>query len=167
MAKIMLICGKICVGKSTYSKKLMFEEKAVRLNPDEIMKTICGEFLGDRHEEILLQTLNFIYKKAIEIYAIGINVIIDGGFWQRRYRDEAKQYFMEHNITPEWHYIDINDDLWMKNIEKRNREVESGISEDYYVDQNILSKFSDLADKPNFNEIDIWYKNEYLSEDLK
>lgn len=91
MAKIMLICGKICVGKSTYSKKLMFEQKAVRLNPDELMKTFCGEFLGDRHEEVLQQTLNFIYKKAIEIYSTGINVIIDGGFWQRHYRDEANQ----------------------------------------------------------------------------
>ena len=53
MAKIILICGKICVGKSTYSKKLMYEQKAVRLNPDELMKTFCGEFLGDRHEDVL------------------------------------------------------------------------------------------------------------------
>jgi len=79
MAKIILICGKICVGKSTYSKKLMFEQKAVRLNPDELMKTFAGEFLGDRHEDVLQQTLQFIYKKAIEIYSVGISVIIDGG----------------------------------------------------------------------------------------
>lgn len=162
MAKIILICGKICVGKSTYSKKLMFEQRAVRLNPDEFMKTFCGEFLGDRHEDVLKHTLNFIYKKAIEIYSTGINVIIDGGFWQKHYRDEANQFFIEHNITPEWHYVDINDDLWMKNIEKRNREVERGISEDYYVDEYILDKYKNPADKPNTDEIDVWYKNEYL-----
>ncbi len=162
MTKIMLICGKICVGKSTYSKKLMFEQKAVRLNPDELMKTFYGEFLGDRHEDVLQQTLNYIYIKAIEIYTTGINVIIDAGFWQRHYREEANQYFIDHNITPEWHYIDINDDLWMNYIEKRNREVENGISEDYYVDENILNKFNDLADKPKFDEIDVWYKHESL-----
>ena len=162
MAKIMLICGKICVGKSTYSKKLMFEQKAVRLNPDELMKTFCGEFLGDRHEDVLHQTLNYIYKKAIEIYTTGINVIIDSGFWQRHYRDEANQYFIEHNITPEWHYVDINNDLWLKNIEKRNKEVERGISEDYYVDEYILDKFKNPTDIPTTNEIDVWYKNEYL-----
>ena len=39
MAKIILICGKTCVGKSTYSKKLMYEQKAVRLDPYELMKT--------------------------------------------------------------------------------------------------------------------------------
>jgi len=164
MAKIILICGKICVGKSTYSKKLMFEQKAVRLNPDELMKTFGGEFLGDRHEDVLQQTLQFIYKKAIEIYSTGISVIIDGGFWQRHYREEANQYFMKHDITPEWHYIDINDDQWIKNIGKRNSEVESGISEDYYVDESILDKFKNPADKPKSNEIDVWYKNEYKNE---
>ncbi len=162
MAKIMLICGKICAGKSTYSKKLMLEQKAVRLNSDELMKTVCGEALGDRHEEILQKTLNFIYIKAVEIYSTGINVIIDGGFWQRKYREEANQYFSEHNITPEWHYVDISNELWLKNIDKRNKEVERGISEDYYVDEHILEKFKNPADMPISSEIDVWYKNEYL-----
>jgi predicted kinase len=162
MAKIILICGKICAGKSTYSKKLMVEQKAVRLNPDELMKTFCGEFLGDKHEEVLKNTLAFIYKKALEIYSAGINVIIDAGFWQKHYREEANQFFTEQNITPEWHYVDINDDLWMKNIEKRNSEVESELSEDYYVDEYILDKFRNPVDKPKKSEIDVWYKNEYL-----
>lgn len=161
MAKMILICGKICAGKSTYSKKLMIEQKAVRLNADDLMKTFCGEFLGDKHEVVLQQTLNFIYNKALEIYTTGINVIIDFGFWQRHYRDEANRYFNEHNITPEWHYVDINDDLWMKNIEKRNSEVDRGISEDYYVDEFILDKFKDPVDKPRPSEIDIWYINEH------
>ena len=89
-------------------------------------------------------------------------MIIDAGFWQRHYREEANRYFIDHNIIPEWHYIDINEDLWMKYIEKRNREVEKGISEDYYVDDNILNKFINLEDKPKFDEIDVWYNNEYL-----
>lgn len=162
MAKIILICGKICAGKSTYSKKLMFEQKAVRLNPDELMKTFCDQLLGDKHEDVLQKTLDFIYRKALEIYSIGLNVIIDFGFWQKRYREEANRYFRKHNITPEWHFIDISDDLWLKNIEKRNIEVQSGISNDYQVDEYILEKFRNPADKPNPNEIDIWYKNEYL-----
>lgn len=52
--------------------------------------------------------MNLIYRKTIKIYSTGINVIIHFGFWQRHYRDETNQYFNEHNITPEWHYIDIN-----------------------------------------------------------
>ena len=56
----------------------MAEQSAVCLNPDEIMKTICGEHLGDQHEEILHRTLIYLYRKAYEIYTMGINVVIDG-----------------------------------------------------------------------------------------
>jgi len=41
-----------CVGKTAYSKNLMLEHKAVRLNPNELMKALCGEFLGEKHEEV-------------------------------------------------------------------------------------------------------------------
>lgn len=159
MAKIILICGKICAGKSTYSKKLMIEQKAVRLNPDEIMKTIYGEFLGDRHDDVLQHTLNYIYKKAVEIYSTGINVIIDFGFWQRHYREDANRFFSKLDIKPEWHYIDIDDMLWLKNIEKRNREVENDLSDDYYVSEYILDKFRNPLDMPQPDEMDVWFKN--------
>ena len=160
MAKIVLICGKICAGKTTYSKNLMEEQKAVRLNPDEIMKSICGEYLGDQHEEILHRTLLYMYKKACEIYSTGINVVIDGGFWQRAYREEANCFFNERKITPEWHYVDVSDEQWLKNIKKRNEEVENGQSEDYFVDDFIIDKFSNPDDVPRRSEMTIWYKNE-------
>ena len=37
MAKVFLICGKICSGKSTYARKLMENRQAVLLSADEIM----------------------------------------------------------------------------------------------------------------------------------
>ena len=40
MAKVLLICGKICCGKSTYAKKLKEENNAVILSVDEIMLSI-------------------------------------------------------------------------------------------------------------------------------
>ena len=37
MPKVIMICGKLCSGKSTYAKKLQQEGKAVVLSIDEIM----------------------------------------------------------------------------------------------------------------------------------
>jgi uridine kinase len=34
MAKVILICGKICSGKTTYAKRLLCENKAVLLSTD-------------------------------------------------------------------------------------------------------------------------------------
>lgn len=68
MTKVILICGKICSGKSTYAKKIAKQQKAVRFNPDEIMKHFFGEHLGDKHNEVLQKTLDFIFYKAVESY---------------------------------------------------------------------------------------------------
>ena len=37
MAKVILICGKICSGKSTYAEQLRIKERAAVLSVDEIM----------------------------------------------------------------------------------------------------------------------------------
>ena len=139
----------------------MIKEKAVRLNPDEIMKHFFGEYLGDRHDEVLQQTLNFIYYKALEIYHSGINVVIDFGFWQKQYRKQTNQFFTENNVKIEWHYIDINDATWKKNIKKRNKLVAENESFDYFVDEGILNKFMNPDDKPEYDEMDIWYENNW------
>ena len=157
---IILVCGKICAGKSTYSKKLMRELPAVRLNADEVMKGLFGEHLGDRHEEVFKLTMDLIYQKALEINECGLNVIIDAGFWYRSSREEARAYFAKHNIKPEWHYVDVSDEMWRRNIDSRNRTALLPGSGDYYVDENILKKFTNPDDVPSADEMDVWYINQ-------
>lgn len=159
MAKIILICGKICSGKTTYAKKLAAERKAVRLNPDEIMIGLFGEQLGDRHEEILARTLDLLLCKSLEIFRTGIDVIIDFGFWQRHCREHTNAFFASNGVKPEWHYISVSDDDWKKNIEARNSLARKDGSFDYYVDGNILNKFMNPDDIPERAEMDIWFDN--------
>ncbi len=51
MAKVFLICGKICCGKSTYAKRLQAENNAVLLSVDEIMLAVFGLYAGEKHDE--------------------------------------------------------------------------------------------------------------------
>lgn len=44
------------------------------------------------------------------------------------------------NINYEWHYIDISDEDWKKNIEERNFKACKTDSHDYYVDAGLLMK---------------------------
>ena len=93
-AEMILICGKICAGKTTYAKKLMKEKRAVRLNSDEIMLSLFDPFLGENHEAVLHKVMEYIYRKSLEIYETGISVILEGGFWQRELREEASSFYM-------------------------------------------------------------------------
>ena len=43
MAKVILICGKICSGKSTYAQQLRRENRAVVLSIDEVMLAFFGQ----------------------------------------------------------------------------------------------------------------------------
>jgi predicted kinase len=56
-AKVILICGKICSGKTTYTKKLIEENKAVLLSCDEITFALFGQYIGEKHDEMVEKTL--------------------------------------------------------------------------------------------------------------
>ena len=52
MTKLIAICGKICCGKSYYSKHLKERENAVVLSCDELTAILFDNNLGDKHDEM-------------------------------------------------------------------------------------------------------------------
>lgn len=158
---VILICGKICSGKTTYAKKLAKELKAVRLSCDEITLSLFGHDIGEYHDMMVERTMDYLFKKSIEIHETGISVIMDLGFWQRAERREADDFYSRHGISPQWHYIDTPNDVWMKGITKRNAAILRGETPDYYVDEGLAKKFDRLFEPPERDEIDVWHLNNW------
>ncbi len=156
MAKVILICGKICVGKSTYAAELCKREKAVLLSCDEIMLALFGRDVGEMHDSYVERTQNYLFVKALEIVKNGINVVLDWGFWQKDERDFAKMFFGSRGVECELHYLEIPDEEWYDRIRKRNASVLSGGLSAYYVDGGLAQKFGALFEKPAADEIDVW-----------
>ena len=159
MAKVILICGKICCGKSYYAKDLKQKEKAVILSCDELTSILFDNNLGEKHDEMSKRIWLYLFKKSCDIVEAGCNVILDWGFWTKQNRDFAKKYFNDNNIKCEMHYIDVDDKTWQKNIEERNKRVlEGNGGSDYYLDEGLLKKLLSMWEKPSQNEIAVWYK---------
>lgn len=158
MAKVILICGKICSGKSTYAEKLRVTHRAVLLSVDEISLAIFGQHIGEKHDEYVTNIQNYLFGKSLEIIKSDINVILDWGFWQRKDRDYAKQFYSSRNISTEFHYIDVCDDTWAYRLNKRNTAILAKETNAYYVDDNLAEKFAALFEKPSKTEIDVWIK---------
>ncbi|MBQ1257573.1 MAG: ATP-binding protein [Clostridia bacterium] len=152
MAKVYLIAGKICSGKSTFAKKLCAEKKAVLLSTDEITLAIFGQHIGEKHDEVVENTQNYLFEKSIEIVSTGISVCLDWGFWQKSERDYAKQYFHSRGIETEFFCIDIHEDEWKRRVEKRNRSIQKEGLSAYYVDENLRIKFDNLFEAPTKEE---------------
>lgn len=161
MAKVYLICGKICSGKSYYIEKLKKEIKAVVLSPDEATYDLLNNEQGPFYDEFSTKLRKYFNKKACEIVNAGANVIYERGLWAKKDRNEIKDYFKSNNIPYELHYIYVDDETWEKNIEERNKQVEEGINkQDFYLTEGLRNKLVSYWEEPTEDEYDVIYKAE-------
>lgn len=155
MAKVIMICGKICSGKSTYAGRLRRENDAVLLSIDEIMLAMFGQYVGEMHDEYVARTEKYLFGKSLEIIDSGINVVLDWGVWTEAERAEAREFYESRGIGYELHYIDVSDAVWRERIAKRNNAISEGRIDAYYVDENLAAKFGAIFEPPADEEIDI------------
>ena len=158
-AKVYLICGKICSGKSYYVNQIKDNVNAIILSCDELTWDLFDNDLGDKHDAMMLRVHKYLHKKAAEIALAGTSVILEWGFWKYTDRAAATSYYREKGIPVEWHYIDISDEDWQKNIDARNEAVASGLSHDYALDEGLMQKLLSLFEAPTPDEIDVWHVN--------
>lgn len=157
MAKIILICGKICCGKTYYARQLQEGTGSVILSMDEATFDLIQNEQGEYYDAFVRRLGGYLRKKACEICKAGANVILEWGFWSKQDRAAMSGYLTANGVPFEWHYLDIADDLWQQRIEMRNKQVatENG-GADFYVDAGLLEKLCAMFEAPDKEEIDVW-----------
>lgn len=161
MAKAILLCGKIASGKSVYAKELCERENAVLLSVDELVLSVLGSDLGEKHDEITERVQAYLFQKSLDIIHAGSNVLLDWGFWTKTRRGVARAFYESRGIACEFHYIDVPDEVWHRNIEIRNRAVLAGQTSAYFMDEGLRRKLESLFEEPEREEIDVWYVNDW------
>lgn len=119
MPTLHLICGLPGSGKSTLAKKLEAEHPALRLTPDEWMDRIVGDGYDEKKRDVV-QTIQWeIAQKALRL---GVDVILETGFWSRRERDEYRDGARALGATVKLYYLDVpRDELWRRlNLRNQN-----------------------------------------------
>lgn len=130
---------------------------AVILSTDEVTYDLIENEQGEFYDEFCKKVNKYLMKKSVEFVNAGCNVILDWGFWTKTQRKEITEYYKSRNIEIEWHYIDIDDSEWEKNIEKRNARIEEGNGgSDFFVNEGLKNKLLELFQKPSKDEIDVW-----------
>lgn len=146
MAKAILICGKLCCGKSTYVKALLEQRKAMVLSCDDLMLALLPEQLGALHEEVSQKAQAYLFAQAAELLSLGVDVILEWGFWQKESRRAAEAFFRSRGFETEWHYIQVTDEEWRRRIAHRSAEAPSDA---YRVDQGLMEKCQALFEEPS------------------
>lgn len=156
MAKAILICGRLCSGKTTYAKQLCNNKNALLLSVDEIMLALFGQHAGEKHDEYTEKIKKYLLDKSTELIKAGTDAVLDWGFWRKADREFVRDFYRKNNIKCELHYIDISEEIWRARIEKRNREVLDERVEAYYVDDKLAEKFDSLFEPPDKSEAELW-----------
>lgn len=159
MARVILLCGRICSGKTTYARALQRElPRAVTLSCDALMLTLFPDGTGEHHDMLTQRARLYLFGLSLDLLAIGADVILDWGFWTKAWRQEARDYYGERGISCELHAIDPSPEAWQRHMLARNEAVRRGAEQAYAVDDGLLVKLEALFEPPEDGEIDVLYR---------
>jgi predicted kinase len=150
MSEIVLCCGKVGSGKSTWARRLEAEYGFLLLSADEWMLRLNGE-ITDRAEfaDKLSRCKALIDDLALDLLARGIDVVLDSGFWTRQERMEARALFAQAGHRVSLLHFALPDERQRANLAARN----SGPAGFHYVfDEATVQQLNRLFETPDENE---------------
>jgi len=159
MGKVILICGKIGSGKTTYAKKLAEQLTAVMITQDELMYGLFGTELYHNDREQYYKYADwvedFVKRKAGEAARAGAVVICDNGFWPLWQRNEWREFYANMGVACELHYVDAPEEQRLINVKKRNDAIlRKECYESFMEEKDMLHDF----DVPSDGEITVRVK---------
>ena len=118
---LILICGLPGAGKTTLAKKLESEKKANRLCPDDWIMAILKDPNDIPERNRLRDPIEqLLWKEAKSLLALGVNVILENGFWARQERDSYRDSAKSLGAKVELYFVDAPFNILWERVEKRN-----------------------------------------------
>ncbi|HMG74153.1 MAG TPA: ATP-binding protein [Pyrinomonadaceae bacterium] len=151
IATLHLMCGLPCAGKTTLAKQIEHERSALRLTPDEWIIRLFGADLS-------LETLDaardpvetVLWDLAARLLVLGVDVILDFGFWSRAERDDFRSRAAQLGARSELHFVDVSEKELLARLAARNAQLPTGT---FWIDQARLSLWSRQFEPPTMDEL--------------
>ena len=121
---LILFSGKMGAGKSTKSKQVSQERNAVLISEDEWLSKLypnqITSFDDYMHYSSLLKPL--VKSHILDILKTGTSVVMDFPANTVKQRKWFKELIIEANAPNELIYLNVSNDICLKQIEKRRLE---------------------------------------------
>jgi predicted kinase len=151
MATLILICGLPGAGKTTLAKQLERSRGAVRLTPDEWIAEILEDPLDLTELDRLRSPVESVqWGLAERLLGLGVDVILDWGFWSREERQEYRRRAEALGARVELYHLEVgHDELWSR-VSERNAHLPPGT---FRVTEEQLIQWGALFEVPTEEEL--------------
>jgi predicted kinase len=150
MATLHLMVGLPCSGKTTLARKLEQTHAALRLTPDEWHLRLFGQDAADPQHDArhsLIEALQ--WEVAERALALGIDVILDFGFWAREEREDFRTRAKRLGVSSEVHFLDVPSDELLRRLARRN--AQPGLA--FRITEATMKPWIDSFQKPDAAEL--------------
>ncbi len=150
MTTLVLCCGRVCSGKSSFARKIETDRGFFHLSADEWMLRLFGE-TTDRAEfdDRLARCRGLIEDLAARLLARGTDVVLDFGFWKRLDRDETRARFASAGHRVVLVYFPIDPETQLAYARKR---AATGNAGEYAFDGETIEALNRFFEEPSPEE---------------
>jgi predicted kinase len=118
---VQLLSGPVGSGKTTYARQLE-QQGAVRFSIDEWMIRLYGHHMSrDLLAARLARARRLFLDMTESIAAVGVDVVLDCGFWKRSEREEARRRLTAAGLEVETVYFDVPPEERWRRLTLRNQ----------------------------------------------
>ena len=151
IATLHLICGLPCSGKTTLAKALERDLSALRLCPDEWIARLFGaDVSGDALDAARDPTEQALWDLAARVLVLGVDVILEYGFWTRGEREGFRRRAAELGAGSRVHYTEASERELVERLARRNADLPAGT---FRIDEERLREWVKLFEAPAADEL--------------
>jgi hypothetical protein len=138
-------------GKTTLAKKLERERLALRLTTDEWHVLLFGQDAKEPdHDARHTLIESMLWKIASRALELGVNVILDLGFWAREEREEYRLRAKQLGASSGVQFLDLPEDGLFRRLDERNSQPSR---EPFYISVEMMKPWIVFFQKPTPDEL--------------
>ncbi len=152
MATVHFMVGLPCSGKTTLARQLEQDHSALRLTPDEWHTRLFGNDVEENeHDARHFLIKSMLWDIAARVLVLGVNVIIDFGFWAKSEREDYRARAAQLGASSEIHFLNVAEEVLLERLAIRNAHLPQGAA---YIPEAKLKEWISFFQPPTPDELE-------------